>query len=88
METELIESFRKEKANYQRQLDCLQEKLLEASKSLQLIPELEHSLRMYKMEGEQEKTRQQGRVREAEDAFKRTVMDLENRNQQLKAEIQ
>lgn len=53
-----------------------------------MIPELEHSLRMYKMEGEQEKTRQQGRVREAEDAFKRTVMDLENRNQQLKAEIQ
>ena len=43
---------------------------------------------MYKMEGEQEKTRQQGRVREAEDAFKRTVMDLEKRNQQLKAEIQ
>ncbi len=34
MENELIESFRKEKMNYQRQVDTLHERLAEASKSL------------------------------------------------------
>ena len=84
MENELIESFRKEKSNYQRQLDTLHSRLVEASKNLQLIPELEHTLRIQKMEGEQEQIRLQNRQKESEESLKKVILDLEKNNVELK----
>lgn len=88
MENELIESFRKEKSNYQRQLDTLHSRLVEASKSLQLIPELEHTLRIQKMEAEQEQIRLQNRYKESEENFKKVILDLEKTNLELKSIVQ